>query len=123
MGWGRNGEADAAAGMPAKPVRYGAWSVILALIAPALVTAAVSYLLNLPNYSPQGELAEILALVTYGIVAPLLHATGIGFGIAGLRNPRASKPASIVGILLNIGLVALGLLLGWAAASTIGAFT
>lgn len=123
MGWGRNApDASRLAAAP-RPVRHGAYSIILALAAPSIVSVAFWYLTSLPKDSPQSDLATLLALGAYGIVAPLLHAIGIGFGIAGLRNPDASKAASILGILLNIVLVALGLLLGWAAVSTIGAFT
>lgn len=123
MGWGRNAAETAAVATVPRPVRYGAYSVVLALVAPTIVSAAFWYLTSLPKESPQDDFATLLALGSYGIVAPILHASGVGFGIAGLRNPNASKAASILGILLNIVLVALGLLLGWAAVSTIGAFT
>lgn len=123
MGWGRNAADATTAALPPRPVRYGAYSIVLALAAPSIVSAAFWYLTSLPKGAPAEDIATFMALGSYGVVAPILHAIGVGFGIAGLRNSSASKAASILGILLNIALVALGLLLGWAAISTIGAFT
>lgn len=123
MGWGRNATNAATVASASRPVRHGACSIILALIAPVIVLAAFSYLVNLPKAAPEEDLAVLLALASYGLVAPALHIAGVGFGIAGIRNPAASKPASIVGILLNIGLVVLGIVLGWAALKGMAAFT
>lgn len=122
MGWGRNASEATVASVP-RPVHHGAWSIILALIAPVIVMAAFGYLVNLPKADPQEDLAVLLALGAYGLVAPALHIAGIGFGIAGIRNPAASKPASVIGIILNIALVLLGIVLGWAALKGMAAFT
>lgn len=123
MGWGRNATNEATVASVSRPVHHGAWSIILALIAPVIVMAAFGYLVNLPKMSPQEDLAVLLALASYGLVAPALHIAGVGFGIAGLRNPNASKPASVIGIILNIALVVLGVFIGWAALKGMAAFT
>ena len=67
--------------------------------------------------------ATIVALATFGIVAPVMHLIGIAFGIAGTVSANANKVASVIGIILNVLLVIIGLGLGWFAISGIGAFT
>jgi hypothetical protein len=101
------------------------YSVLLALIAPAIVIATGAYMVNLPNGAAESaeNFATVAMLSAYGVVAPLMHLVGIGFGIAGLRSPNAGKVASCVGILLNVALIGIGLIFGWAALSGLGAYT
>ena len=122
MEWGRN----AASGAVATPRRrYGTYSILLALLAPTLVILAGSYLVSLPSDAPEAAetVATTLTLVAYGLVAPVLHLVGMGFAVAGLRSVNAGKVSSVIGLLLNIAMVAAGVFFGWIAASGIGAFT
>lgn len=119
--WGRN----AAIGQTAPShMRYGFWSILLAFVALGIVIASLVLLINLPTDVAEAtsNAASIAVVVAYFIVAPLLHATGFGFGVAGLARSTTGKGSSVVGILLNLLLFGAGLGLIFFAGSSLTAF-
>jgi hypothetical protein len=121
--WGRN--ADPQMLIAAKPPRKGLWSLLCALFALGLVVITAIFMANVPAGAPEWEsdLATAAVVVAYLIAAPLLHITGVILGIVGLARGGESKLRCVLGILLNVILIAAGTLLAFAAASNIGAFT
>ena len=59
MGWGRNAPGATRRAAAPRPVRHGAYSIILALAAPSIVSVAFRYLTSLPKNSPQSDLATV----------------------------------------------------------------
>lgn len=105
--------------------RLGLWSLLCAFLAFGLVIAALIFMVNLPNDASDlsTNIATTVLLVTYFLVAPVVHVTGVVLGVRGLSRGGESRFRCILGIGLNVALVGIGALLGMMAASGIGAFT
>ncbi len=118
--WGRNATADESASARR---RYGFWSILLALTALVLVIASMILVVNVPEAvsKPVSNAASIVAVVAYFIAAPVLHAAGFAFGVAGLFR-ATHKGSSVVGVLLNLALFGAGVGIIYFTAGALTAF-
>jgi hypothetical protein len=101
--------------------RLGPWSLILAAVAFVIGITSLLVLLNVPETA--SDLAGNVFFYGFLIVAPLLHLTGLGFGIAAVMRPGERKTLGVLGIIVNWAAVALGLGLVWLMLHVGAAFT
>lgn len=111
------------AGRPA--YSRGAKSVFCAFLALVLVIGALAWMVSLPADASEAvtNLATIVLVAVYVVVAPILHIAGTVFDLAGLFRVDDRRWLCILGAILNIGLLGAGVLLGSSALLGIGAFT
>lgn len=119
--WGRNASL---ADIPARPRRYGRWSILFALASLLLVGAAIGVFFALSDGGSDGSAnAAALALgIVYFLVAPILHVLGIIFGFLGIARDDG-RFSAVIGVLLNILLVLIGAGLAYAGMRGAAAFT
>lgn len=119
--WGRS--AAAVAELGAGRPRYGLRSVLLGLLALLLVGASFTFLAVRRGDDSDlwATVANVAALASYLVAAPILHIAGIVYGIRGLIA-GSGRVMSVVGILLNLTLIGTGIYIGTLAVGSIGAF-
>jgi hypothetical protein len=101
--------------------RFGVWSLILAAVAFGIAITSLVVLLS--AHGAGTDFASNLFFYGFLIAAPLLHLTGLGFGIAALMRQGDRKSLGVLGIILNWAAVALGLGLVWLMLHVGAAFT
>ena len=122
--WGRSAGL-AEFGEERRGYSRGAKSIFCAILALALVVLALAFMVSLPKDASEltTNIATFGLVAAYFVAAPLLHIVGAVFALAGLFRVDDRRVLCVLGIILNVGLVGLGALLGFAALAGIGAYT
>lgn len=108
----------------ATPTRYGRRSIGYAACALVLMIGMSLAFGIAQDHGPMvwKNMTSTAFLVAFLAIVPILHLVGLILGVRGLLATDDSKPLSIVGILLNIGLFAAGCFILWLLLSKLAGF-
>lgn len=111
--WGRRGDNP----MVTESVRdrFGKRSIVLAVVAFIAACGTFVVFRSLPNDAEDATenfVADGFILMFFAVI-PLLNIVGIICGFMALANDNDSRPRGLIGLLLNVGLLGIGVLLLW----------
>ncbi|HZO46290.1 MAG TPA: hypothetical protein VFB68_10385 [Xanthobacteraceae bacterium] len=103
-------------------LKFGVIAFALAGLAFALFTIAFSIFVHVPPTAPDAarDVTLLFFVAVFLVIAPLMELTGIVLGIASLFRAGDLKILGFVSVILNILLLAGGLVLGTIMVASIG---